>query len=219
MEDGSSESNLITDQKESDRQPIEKSTAKVCKHCLELNLIEEIKIARCSKCNSIYCIHFASSIDPSQCTECLADVSVTKDVVTKTYEHYNEETDVVTEYKRRARSIKINGMDWLFAQRKIISLTDDELELAIEYHRGILNGMLKEREERRMKYAHRFAGVSIPEETLTGVSSTSNIEVKRTKTISSSKQEAAASSMMKALLASGFKLEDIMKILEGVGKK
>ncbi len=193
--------------------------AKVCKHCLESNLIEEIKIARCSKCNAIYCIHFASSIDPSQCTECLADVSVTKEVVTKTYQHYNEETDVVTEYKRRARSIKIDGMDWLFAQRKIATLTDDELELSIEYHRGILNGMLKEREERRIKYAHRFAGVSIPRGVLTGVGSDSNTEVKRTRTISSSKTEASAASMMKALLASGLKIEDIMKMLEGVGKK
>ena len=185
--------------------------AKVCKHCLESNLIEEMKIARCSKCNAIYCIHFASSIDPSQCTECLADVSVTKEVVTKTYQHYNEETDVVTEYKRRARSIKIDGMDWLFAQRKIATQTDDELELSIEYHRGILNGMLKEREERRIKHAHRFAGVSIPRRVLTGV--------KRTRTISSSKTEASAASMMKALLASGLKIEDIMKMLEGVGKK
>lgn len=193
--------------------------AKVCKHCLESNLIEEIKIARCSKCNAIYCIHFASSIDPSQCTECLADVSVTKEVVTKTYQHYNEETDVVTEYKRRARSIKINGMDWLFAQRKISTLTDDELELSIEYHRGILNGMLKEREERRIKYAHRFAGVSIPRGVLTGVGSDSNTEVKRTRMISSSKTEASAASMMKALLVSGLKIEDIMKMLEGVEKK
>lgn len=193
--------------------------SKVCNTCLQSNLIEEIKIAHCSKCQAIYCIHFASSIDPSQCTECCSDVSVTKEVVTKTYEHYNEETDVVTKYNRRARSIKIDGMDWLFAQRKIVTLTDDELELAIEYHRGILNGMLKEREERRIKHAHRFAGVQIPKSALTGVVSDSHIEVKRSRTISSSKQEATAASLMKAMLAGGMKAEDLLKMLEGIGKK
>jgi hypothetical protein len=192
--------------------------SRVCKNCLELNLIEEVRIARCIKCNLIYCVHFASSIDPAHCIECLSDISVTKEVITKTYEHYNEETDVTTSSKRRARSIKIAGMDWLFAQRKIYTLSDNELELAIEYHRAILDMMLKEREERRSKYAHRFAGVQIPKSALTGVSANEKVEVKRTRVISSTKKEAGASALMKSLLDSGMSIDQIMKMLEGVGK-
>src|ERR1700736_2793230 len=131
----------------------------VCVTCKEANLIEEIRIQHCKQCELLYCVHFASNIDPAMCFDCLSDVTMLKEVVTKEYSHYNEETDVVTVYKRRAKSVRLEGCQWLFAQRKIASMSDDSLLLAIEYHRALLMGLIGEREKRRVAYMHRYAGV------------------------------------------------------------
>jgi len=156
--------------------------------------------------------------------ECLADVSLYKEVITKSYIHesYNEETDTVTttEYKRKARSIRLEGMDWLFAQRKIHTLTDESLELAIEYHREILSGMLAEREQRRAEYRHRYAGVKeVPSPSgSVDKSLQTNTTVKRTRTISSTKAAATADSILQSMLAGGADISKIMEMLEKASK-
>jgi hypothetical protein len=138
-----------------------------------------------------------------------------KEVVTKTYTYYNEENDTVTEYKRRARSIKLDGLDWLFAQRKIVNLSDNELELAVEYHREILNGMLKEREERRIKQAHRYANTQLNTDSAKLDSATVTAQkVTRTKTIQSSKAAATANATMAAMLSSGITAAQLLAMLE-----
>lgn len=194
---------------------LQETASKTCRACIESNLIQEVKIARCVKCNSLYCVHFASNIDPAHCTECLSDVSMYKETITKTYEYYNEDKEEVVQYKRRAKLVRLDGLDWLFAQRKIVSMSDEALELAIEYHREILSGMLSEREERRIKKMHRFANVKEGMETV-GIkdnSTSSSTTVKRTKTINSSKAQSTANAMMQAMLAQGMSIEKIMDML------
>lgn len=192
----------------------------VCVSCQEANLLTEIKIARCQDCNRLYCVHFASNIDPARCVECLSNVSMVKEVVTKSYEHYNEETDVVTVYKRRAKSIRLEGMDWLFAQRKIKDMSDDSLELSIEYHRQLLfNGLIAEREARRVKYAHRNAGLPLPavspqKDLATEATTTTKV----TKSIKSTKGTATAAGILASLTAQGLSVEQIMKMIQGVKK-
>jgi hypothetical protein len=196
------------------------AASKTCRTCLEANLTEDVRISRCTKCAFLYCTHFASTIDPQYCTECLSDVSLHKEVVTKTYTYYNEETDTLTEYKRRARYIKLEGLDWLFAQRKIIALSDNELELAVEYHREILNGMLKEREERRIKQLHRFANT--PKDAATQNLDSASVvasKVIRTKTIQSSKAAATANATMQAMFAAGMTPAQLLAMLEKAVKK
>lgn len=192
----------------------------VCVGCQEANLLTEIKISRCIDCNKLYCIHFASNIDPAKCIECLSNVTMLKEIVTKTYEHYNEETDVVTVYKRRAKSIRLEGMDWLFAQRKIKDMSDDSLELAIEYHRQLLyNGLIAERDARRVKYAHRNAGLSLPAVSpQKDQAAESTTTTKVTKQIKSTKTTATANGLLQSMLAQGFSAEQIMKMLAGVKK-
>jgi hypothetical protein len=194
---------------------LKEATAKVCRACLESNLTSEIIICRCTQCAELFCIHFSSNIDPSNCTECLSDISLHKEVVTKTYERYNEETEEVSSYKRRARSIRLEGMHWLFFQRKILQMSDDALELAIEYHREILLGMLSEREERKTKFLHRFANVKFDP----SIDTSTKTVVKTTKTISSSRAASTANAMMQALLAQGFTIEKITEMIEKVGRK
>ena len=187
---------------------------KCCPTCLESNLIDEIKISRCAQCSVLYCIHLASSIDPSKCTECLSDVTLIKETITKTYEHYNEEMDVVTVYKRRAKSIRLEGMDWLFAQRKILQMSNDSLELAIEYHRALLNGLLQEREARRIKHAHRYAGVALPKPSVqTDVTTSTTTTTKVKKSIKSTKENATANGVMQAMLAKGLTPQQMIEML------
>jgi len=190
----------------------------VCVSCLEANLLEEIKVSRCPECSKLYCMHFASNIDPAKCTSCLSEVTLHKEVVTKTYEHYNEETDVVIVYKRRAKSIRLEGMDWLFAQRKIKDISDDSLELAIEYHRQLLfNGLIAEREQRRLKHIHRNAGVPLPAQSAQKDSATTaTTTTKVTKTIKSTKAAATADGALKAMIAKGLDAKQIQALLQAV---
>ena len=198
---------------------VEQAASKTCRNCQVSNLLEEVKLARCSRCNAIYCVHFASNVDPAYCVECLANVELHKEIVTKTYVHesYDEETDTVhtTEYKRRARSIKLEGLDWLFAQRKIVSMSDESLELAIEYHREILNAMLAEREDRKAKYMHRYAGIKPGTETVNvDTATTSSTTVKKVRTISSTKATATASAVMQSMLAQGMDAATLLQMLQ-----
>lgn len=191
----------------------EDSINNVCSVCMSANLLEEIKIARCATCNKIYCVHFASAIDPAHCLECLSEISLIKETVVKEYQHYNEDTDVVTTYRRKAERIKLEGMNWLFAQRKQAILTDDEIELAVEYHRSYLNGLLGEREARRVAKAHRFAGVQMP----SGSPDRSVTTTKTKKTIKSTKEEKTVQGILQSLNASGLSAADILKLLQGTG--
>lgn len=191
------------------------ATSRTCKACLEANLTTEVKLARCAKCSQIFCIHFASNIDPQYCTECLSNVTLHKEIVTKTYEYEGEDGEI-KQYKRRAKLVRLEGMDWLFMQRKIVQMSDESLELAIEYHRELLTGMLAEREARRNKFMHRYAGAKIPDSAPSGqVDSATSTEttVKKTKTISSTRAQATANAALQAMLASGKSIEDIMSML------
>jgi len=203
-----------------EEQEILTSTSRTCRSCLEANLISEVKLARCSKCGYIFCIHFASNIDPQYCTECLSNVTLHKETITKTYESYNEENEVVTSYKRKARAIRLEGMDWLFAQRKITQMSDESLELAIEYHREILTGMLAERETRKNKFMHRYAACKVNGSGQVNVDTATSAEttVKKTKTISSTRAAATANAIMQAFLAQGMTIEQITAMIEKAKK-
>lgn len=134
----------------------------VCVACRELNLTDQVTFNNCKGCGQVYCLHYASTIDPAYCTECLHDVTVKEETIVKTQESYNPESDKIYSRTRRAKKITLGGMHWLFQTRKIDTLTDLELDLAIEYHRDILNQMLLEREERRIQKFHRNRGKGLP---------------------------------------------------------
>src|SRR5271157_4849219 len=67
-------------------------TSTVCDVCLELNLTHKADIVICERCEKPFCFHFSSNIDVQYCVNCLSDVSVSNSIITKTYEHKNEET-------------------------------------------------------------------------------------------------------------------------------
>ena len=190
-------------------------TATVCDVCLELNLTHPTSVITCARCDQAFCFHFASTIDAQYCVNCLSDISVSKSVITKTYEHKNAQGNTVF-YRRRAREIQINGLDWLFAQRKIVELSDLELDLSIEYHRNILSLMCIEQEQRRTVKMHKYAGVKIHISTpiTAGVSSSTTTTVKKTRTVSKTKAQEQLAALLKNMAAKGMTMDKIAALLK-----
>ena len=177
-------------------------TATVCDVCLELNLTHPTSVITCARCGQPFCFHFASTIDAQYCVNCLSDISVSKSVVTKTYEHKNDQGDIVF-YRRRAREIQISGLDWLFAQRKI------------EYHRNILSLMCTEQEQRRTAKMHRYAGVKIHlTPSVTDVNHTTTTTVKKTRTVSKTKAQEQIAALLKNMAAKGMTMDKIAAMLK-----
>ena len=190
----------------------------VCEMCQELNLTESGHITHCERCGQPFCFHFTSNIDTAYCVNCMSDVEVTKQTITKEYIHRNAQERVTSVYRRKAREIKINGLDWLFAQRKIIDLSDDELDLSIEYHRNILALQIYEQEVRRTARMHRYAGVHVVAPSAsTETTSTTTTTVKKTKTIKKNKKEEQLNALLKSMLgAKGMDLSSIEELLKGM---
>lgn len=187
----------------------------VCECCLELNLTTK-SVIRCARCESAFCFHFASNIDAQYCVNCMSEMSVSKSVITKTYEHVNPETGGVSFYRRKAREIKIEGLDWLFAQRKIKELSDVELDMSIEYHRNTYSLMIAESEKRRNDKMHRFAGVRvrIPTPSTTTVTNGTTTTVKKTRTVSKTKGTEQLAALLSSLQSQGMSMQDILKALK-----
>lgn len=178
-------------------------TELVCDCCLELNLVTK-SVIKCPNCEQAFCLHFASTIDAQYCVNCMSDMSVTKQIITKTYEHRNAETGETKFYRRNARSIKIEGLDWLFSQRKIYELNDEELDLSIEYHRNIMQLMLMEQEQRRVEKLHRYANVVIKAPpSAAKVTNTTVTTTKKTRTVTKDKAAEQLQALMRSMLAKG----------------
>jgi hypothetical protein len=184
----------------------------VCECCLELNLTTKAVVEKCARCDQAFCYHFQSAIDSQYCVNCMSDISVTKNLITKTYTHTNPETGEQTFYRRRAREIKIEGLSWLFAQRKIIELSDVELDMAIEYHRNIYSLMMDEAERRRNEKIHRYANTpfKIPTPVTTKVSDSTQTTVKKSRTASKTKAGETVATLLQDMLRRGMKIEDII---------
>lgn len=188
----------------------------ICELCSEKNLTDIVSFNNCKECGRIYCLHFASNIDPAYCTECLHDVSIKEETIVKRQEHYNSQTEKVYTRTRKARRVSIGGLHWLFRSRKIHTLTDFELDLAIEYHRAILSEMLLERDQRRAEYAHRNRGKGLPIILNPGESNTVTTEettIKKTRIRQATKADPAAmmQAAMEQLLKMGMTPEMIAK--------
>ena len=189
--------------------------ALVCEVCLELNLTTK-SVIKCARCEQAFCFHFASNIDAQYCVNCMSEISIAKSQITKTYGHKNDETGVTSFYRRRAREIKIDGLDWLFAQRKISELADVELDMAIEYHRNICSLMMAESERRRNEKMHRYAGikVNIPTPSTTTVHEGTTTTVKKTRTVSKDKASESAAAILASMMAKGMNIQDILKAIK-----
>jgi hypothetical protein len=134
---------------------------KVCTPCLELNLTAEGVVGtfrKCATCGELYCVHGASILDPQHCIYCCNDFRVVDVEESVVRDSHNTKGEVTSSKSYRVRHITLSGNHWLFHNRAISTMADIELDHAIEYHRAILNGMLSEREARRVAHVNRNKG-------------------------------------------------------------
>ena len=190
----------------------------ICMVCREKNLTDQVVFNNCKKCGEVYCLHYASNIDPAYCTNCLHDVRVTEEIISKTQTHYNENLDKTYTRTRKCKQISLGGMHWLFQSRKIDMLTDLELELAIEYHRDILTQMLYEREERRVNHFARNRGKALPVkfsgDSVTETSETLIVKKTRTRAATTADPMVLMAEAMKTLMQAGMTPEMIAKLVK-----
>ncbi len=198
-----------------DSTPTLDNNERVCSSCSEDNLIKPIGIRYCNKCQVPYCIHYASGIDPEYCHECLREVEVETSVITKTTEHFNENTQRVYTKKQTARQIKFGGQDWLFHQRKISTLDDAELDIAIEYHHAIYSGMIYEREDRRISSFHRNAKISSSGVITVDKNTTTTVkDFKKQKITQKSKKDIDLIAILQKAIASGLTVDQLKAMVK-----
>lgn len=134
---------------------------RVCTQCLEDNLVRAGVIdtfVKCQKCGEEFCLHGASKLDPQYCIHCCNDFKVVDVTEQAQRPIFNKDGNLIAVRQFKVRHITLSGLHWLFFNRAITSLTDVELEHAIEYHMSIYHGMIYEREARRVQKSHRNKG-------------------------------------------------------------
>lgn len=201
---------------------------KVCIICKEENLKQSIHLMECPRCVELYCLHFSSSVDPSFCSDCNHKVELVDQTYTRidSFKIPATASEEAKDYKRisKSRQLIFSGLDWLFFQRKIYTLSDIELALAVEYHHTIYQSMLAERERRKIEYFHRNAGKPTPLRISTGDTISGNsksITVKSSSSIKAVKQnkaEVQLKAVIEQLLKAGLSAEQIQTML-AKGKK
>ena len=194
-------------------EPEEKIEDTVCSECAFGNLVKNVGIKRCIRCDKAFCTHFSCTVAPLEyCINCMGDLELKREIVTKTVEKYNPFTDTTHVYKRRARSIHINGDDWMFAQRKIGSLSEVELELAIEFHKEYLQLLGAEQDRKKAERLHKQSNVK----TISVPNGTVSKTVRETKTTTTTKQNKKADqlqALFEQLLLDGKSIQEIQQII------
>ncbi len=185
----------------------------VCDVCFEANLTQAVHICQCASCETEYCRHHASAVDPGHCVECVSQVEVTESIIQKTELHTSPDGSSHVTRSRKARQIKVGGLHWLFIQRKIPTLSDAELTVAIEYHRALYDSLVYEREKRRIDMFHRNAGKQFKLPVTTdGTTVTTTVTTKKSRTTKTVKQDKASANMqalIELLKAKGLSIDQI----------
>jgi hypothetical protein len=193
---------------------------RVCSVCLSDNLLRSVGIRRCARCMEPFCLHSASIYDAvCYCTYCFNDLTIERSVLTKTTEIRDEGTNILLRaYNRKAVRTTLGGADWLFEQRRINDMSDEELIVAIEYHRQDLNLLITEQDRRRAEKAHRLAAKRIQLAPTTKISvtekETKQVTAPKAKNGASTKKLEQAQALI-ALLLNKMSPEDLAKRLGG----
>src|SRR5882762_2906418 len=122
----------------------------VCSDECALTNDYEKKSRQCNRCNLYYCPHFASKIDFQFCQYCFHDLILEDSIIRRIEETKSLSGKKIFQRIMRARHLVFKGQDWMFAQARVVDMTDDELGVTIEYHKAIFGEMINEREARKI---------------------------------------------------------------------
>lgn len=193
----------------------------VCDTCIKDNLLKSIGIQKCYRCSKPFCLHYSAKADPHYCVNCLGELKLTTEVVTKSYEHEHydalEDKVITTTYSRNAKRYTMSGDDWLFVQRRSRSMSDEELDMFIEYHRQYRDLLLAEKDTRR---AERLAALRAKSEAARAPSgavsttrSTTTV-VKKTTTVKTNKKLEQLKAQLAVMVGTDGVEEALAKLIE-----
>jgi len=96
-------------------------------------------VGKCIHCSKPFCARDTNRIDPRYCAECMSDIVIEETTFTKKSEEYDEDTDTVHHTTQSCRDILFRGIDWMFACKRLSSMTDTEAKTELEYHRAMVH--------------------------------------------------------------------------------
>ena len=105
----------------------------------------------CARCGFNYCAHFASKVDTAYCQYCFHDFVLEDTIITKEIRSKSLKGNKTFVRTMKARHLVFKGEAWMFAQRRVIEMSDEELATSIEYHREIFSQMMDERDARQIQ--------------------------------------------------------------------
>lgn len=140
----------------------------------------------CLSCGRPYGQQHASSVDPTYCRDCGSDFQVRKERAVKEEvirkEDFDLDKDIVLPPIIRRTScvqIHLSGTSWMFHQEKIQSLNEEQLKLAIQWHRTTVALIEHEIIERKIKKAKELQGVKVTIRRTTKETRTTSVKRKK----------------------------------------
>lgn len=119
---------------------------RMCSNCY----IDLAQDRQCARCKHSYCPHYASIFDFQFCTYCFNDLILEDSIIRRIEETKSLSGKKIFTRVMRARHLVFKGQDWMFAQQRVIDMTDEQLSVTIEYHHAIFGEMINEREARKI---------------------------------------------------------------------
>jgi len=126
-----------------------------CKFCLNENIKE------CIQCGSRFCALHAAKFSPNFCKECLTNLAVIIDTVTRTSTDYDMLDGELVLKAVQANRLRLDGPDWVFYNTWITNLSEEDWLQIYQFHYYVLKRMEAENEIRKVKRARRIANAPL----------------------------------------------------------
>lgn len=126
-----------------------------CKYCLS----EQTKT--CLMCQSRYCVLHAAKFSPNFCKDCLTNLSVIMDTISRTSTEYDMLDDQLVTNVIQSKTLQLDGPDWVFYSTWIENLREEDWLEIYQFHYFVLKYMEYQNEIRKVKRAKRIASAPL----------------------------------------------------------
>ena len=126
-----------------------------CKFCLNEHFKE------CLMCKSRYCVLHAAKFSPNFCKDCLVNLSVILNTITRSSTEFDMLDDELVIKSVESKTLQLDGADWLFYSKWIEELPEDQWLEIYQFHYFVLKMMEHENEIRKVKRAKRIASAPL----------------------------------------------------------
>lgn len=123
---------------------------RICKSCRGSSL-NSYATRLCDRCGKRYCTHYSSKVDSIYCQYCFHDFVFEDTIITKEIKSKSLSGRKTFTRTMKARHLVFRGEAWMFAQQRVLDMSEEELVASIEYHREIFSQMMDERDARQIQ--------------------------------------------------------------------